>query len=126
MNKGRYRIYKAVIAGGLAIAVGIAIVTGTAVLALAAVIAAIVIAFIMERRNREVVQDERIKLINGKAATAALNASVIVAAIASLGIALFRNQLPAEVVFFGTIMGYFICLALLLHMGFYMYYSRKM
>ena len=126
MQIGKFRTYKAIIAGGLGIAVTIAIVTNTAIIALAAVIAAIVLAFILERSNKEIVRDERISQINGKAASASFNIMLIVAALASLGIALFRSQLPGNVVFFGAIMGYFICAALLLHLCFYAYFSRKL
>ena len=126
MQIGKFRTYKAIIAGGLGIAVVIAIVTNTAIIALAAVIAAIVLAFILERSNKEIVRDERISQINGKAASASFNIMLIVAALASLGIALFRSQLPGNVVFFGAIMGYFICAALLLHLCFYAYFSRKL
>ena len=126
MQIGKFRTYKAIIAGGLGIAVVIAIVTNTAIIALAAVIAAIVLAFILERSNKEIVRDERISQINGKAASASFNIMLIVAALASLGIALFRSQLPGNVVFFGAIMGYFICAALLLHLCFYAYFSRQL
>jgi len=126
MQIGKFRTYKAIIAGGLGIAVAVAIVTNTAIIALAAVIAAIVLAFILERSNKGIVRDERISQINGKAASASFNIMLIVAALASLGIALFHSQLPENVVFFGTIMGYFICAALLLHLCFYAYFSRKL
>jgi len=122
----KYRIYKALIGGGLAIAVGIAIGTNTALIALVAVVVAIFLAFILERRNKEIVRDERISQISGKAASASFTSMLILAAVASLSTALFHSQLPDNVVFAGTIMGYFICLALLLHMGFYAYFSRKL
>ena len=86
----------------------------------------IALAFILEHRNKEIVRDERMTQIGGKAASASFISMLILAAVASLGIALFRNQLPENVVFFGAVMGYFICAALLLHMGFYYYYSRKL
>ncbi len=126
MQISRYRIYKALIACLLAIAVGIAIVTNTAIIALAAVIAGIAVAFILERNNKEIVRDERISQISGKAATAAFNTVIILAAAASLVTALFRSQLPENIVFFGSIMGYFVCVALILNIGFYAYFSRKL
>jgi uncharacterized membrane protein len=109
----------------LLIAVAIAIVTNTAIIALAAVIVAIVLAIILERRNREIVRDERISQVSGKAASISFYSTLILGAVASLGIALFRSRLPENVVFFGTIMGYFICVALLLYICFYVYFSRK-
>jgi len=126
MQISRFRMYKWLIAGGLGIAVAIAIVTDTAIIALAAVVIGIALALILERRNKEVVRDERISQINGKAATASFYSMLILGAAASLGIALFHSRLPENVVFFGTIMGYFICVALLLHLGFYAYFSRKL
>jgi uncharacterized membrane protein len=126
MQISRYRIYKWIIAGGLGIAVAIAIATETPLIALAAVVIGIAVALVLERRNKEIVQDERISQINGKAASASFYTVLILGAVASLGIALFHSRLPENVVFFGTIMGYFICVALLLHLGFYTYFSRKL
>jgi uncharacterized membrane protein len=126
MKLSKFRIYKAIIAGGLVIAVAIAIATDTAIIALAAVIAAIAIAFILERSNKEIVRDERISQISGKAASAAFYSALVLGAAVSLGTALFRGQLPENVVFAGVIMGYFICVALLLHLCFYAYFSRKL
>jgi len=126
MQISKFRIYKAVIAGGLAIAVAIAIATDTPLIALAAVVAAIGLAFILELRNKEIVRDERISQISGKAASASFNIMLILAAVAALGAALFRSQLPENVVFVGTVMGYFVCVALILHMCFYAYFSRKL
>ena len=126
MKISKYRIQKAVIGGGLAIAVGIAIGTNTPIIALAAVVVAIALALILERRNKEVVRDERIVQISWKASSASFTSTLILAAAASLGIAIFHSKLPENVVFFGTIMGYFICLAVLLHLCFYAYFSRKL
>jgi uncharacterized membrane protein len=126
MQTSRYRTYKAIIAGVLGIAVAIAIVTNTALIALVAVVAGIAVAVILERSNKEIVRDERISQISGKAASASFYTVLILGAAASLGTALFRSQLPENVVFFGAIMGYFICAALILHMCFYAYFSRKL
>jgi len=126
MQISRFRIYKAVIAGGLGIAVAIAIITDTALIALVAVVVGIVVAVILERTNKEIVRDERVSQISGKAASASFYSVLILGAAASLGTALFRSQLPENVVFVGAIMGYFICVALILHICFYAYFSRKL
>ena len=126
MQISKFRIYKAIIAGGLVIAVAIAIGTGTAIIALLAVVVAIGFAFVLERINKDIVRDERVSQISGKAASASFNTTLILAAVASLGTALFRSQLPENVIFVGTIMGYFICVALILHICFYAYFSRKL
>lgn len=126
MQINKFLIYRVLIAGGLVIAVAIAIGTDTPIIALAAVLVAIVLAFILERRNKEIVRDERISQISGKAASVSFNIMLVLAAVASLGTALFRSQLPESVVFLGAIMGYFICAALLLYMCFYVYFSRKL
>jgi uncharacterized membrane protein len=126
MQITRFGIYKALIAGGLAIAVAIAIVTNTAIIALAAVVVGIALAFILERSNKAIVRDERISQISGKAASASFYSTLILGAVASLGIALFHSRLPENVVIFDAIMGYFICAALILHICFYAYFSRKL
>jgi uncharacterized membrane protein len=125
MKKGKYRIYKAVIAGGLAIAISIAIGTESPAIALAAVLIAIAVSVILERNNKEITRDERTSQISWKATTAAFNCTLILGAGASLGIALFHNRLPENIVFFGSIMGYYICFALLIQLCFYAYFSRK-
>ena len=126
MQISKFRIYKAIIAGGLGIAVAIAIATDTAIIALVAVVVGVILAFILERSNKEIVRDERITQINGKAASASFYSVLILGAAASLGTALFHSLLPENVVFVGAIMGYFICIVLLLHMCFYAYFSRKL
>ena len=126
MRISKFRTYKAIIAVGLGIAVAIAIGTDTAIIALVAVIVAIVLAFILERSNKAIIRDERISQISGKAASASFYSVLILGAAASLSTALFRSQLPENVVFVGAIMGYFICVALLLLMCFYLYFSRKL
>ncbi len=126
MKLSRFRIYRAIIACGLAVAIAVAIATDMPVIALAAVIAAIALAIILERRNREIVRDERIVQINGKAATWAFNSVIVIAALAALVAALFRDRLPENIVFLGSIMGYFVCFAITLHLCFYAYFSRKL
>jgi uncharacterized membrane protein len=126
MQLSKFSIYRVLIAGGLVIAVAIAIGTDTPIIALAAVVAAIVLAFILERRNKEIVRDERISQISGKAASVSFYIMLVLAAVASLSTALFRSQLPENIVFLGAIMGYFICAALLMYLCFYAYFSRKL
>jgi uncharacterized membrane protein len=64
--------------------------------------------------------------ISWKAAHASFISVLILAAVAALGTALFRNQLPENIVFLGSIMGYFVCVAIILHLCFYAYFSRKL
>jgi len=115
-----------IIAGGLGAAVAIAIGLDIPIIALAAVVVAVTLSLILERTNKEIVRDERILQIGWKAAYASFISTLILAAVAALGTALFRSQLPENIVFVGTIMGYFICVAVLLHLCFYTYYSRKL
>jgi uncharacterized membrane protein len=126
MKISRFRVYRAAIGGGLGLAVAIAIGTDMPVIALAAVAVAIVLAIIVERRNKEIVRDERMAQISWKAAHASFISVLILAAVAALGTALFRNQLPENIVFLGSIMGYFVCVAIILHLCFYAYFSRKL
>lgn len=126
MKISRFRIYKVFIAVGLGIAVAIAITTDIPIIALLAVLAAIPVAIILERTNKEIVRDERILQISGKAASFSFYSVLALGAAAALVTALLRSQLPENVVFFGTMMGYFVCIALLLHIGFYAYFSRKL
>ena len=126
MQMKKYSIYRALIVGVGIIGVAVAIFINTPIIALAVVVVAVVLAFIMERRNKEIVQDERITQIRGKAAFASFSTMLILAGAISLITALFRNQLPESIVFTGSIMGYSICVALLLYMCIYIYLSRKL
>jgi len=126
MKISKFRLYKAIIGAMLGISVGIAIGVDAPIIALVAVVIAIFFAVVIERGNKEIVRDERISQISGKAATLSFTILLILAAAASLGTALFRSQLPEDIVFIGSIMGYFVCIAILLHTCFYLYYSRKL
>ena len=122
----KYSIYRALIVALGIIGVAVAIFMNTPIIALAVVVVAVVLAFILERRNKEIVQDERITQIRGKAAFASFITMLLLAGVISLITALFRNQLPESIVFTGSIMGYSICVALLLYMCIYIYLSRKL
>ena len=126
MRMSKFRVYEVGIAVGLGIAVAVAITTDIPIIALAAVVIAIAAAIILERTNKEIIRDERISQISGKAASLSFYSVLILGAAISLVTAFFRNQLPENIVFFGTIMGYFVCVALLLHISFYAYFSREL
>ena len=126
MKVSKFRLYKAGIGAMLGICVGIAISIDVPLIALAGVVIAILLAVIVGRGNKEIVRDERISQISTKAATLSFAILLILAAAASVGTALFRSQLPEDIVFIGSIMGYFVCIAILLHTCFYLYYSRKL
>jgi uncharacterized membrane protein len=122
----KYNIFRALIMAAVIIAVAVAIATDTPVIALAAVVAAVAVAFLLERSNKKIVRDERISQISGKSSFVTFNIMLILAGFSSLVTALFRSQLPENVVFAGSIMGYSVCIALLLYMCFYIYLSRKL
>ena len=126
MRISRFRIYKVLIAVVLGIAVAIAITTNIPMIALVAVVIAVALALVLERRNKEIVRDERISLISRKATSISFYGMLMLAAVIALGTALFRSQLPENVAFVGTIMGYFVCVALILNMCLYAYFSRKL
>jgi uncharacterized membrane protein len=126
MKVSRFRLYKAGIGAMLGICVGIAISIDIPVIALAGVVIAILLAVIVERGNKEIVRDERISQISTKAAAVSFTIILITSAAASLGTALFRSQLPENIIFAGSLMGYFICVAMLIYICFYLYYSRKL
>jgi uncharacterized membrane protein len=122
----KYSIYRALIVAGVIIAVAAAIITNIPLIALAAVVIAVALAVILERSNKEIVRDERVAQIRGKAAFAAFFSMLILAGVVSLVTGLFRGQLPEGVVFAGSIMGYSICIALLIYMCIYIFLSRKL
>jgi uncharacterized membrane protein len=126
MRVKKYSIYRFLIMAGVIIAVVVAVTTDTPIIAVAAVIAAVAVALLLERRNKEIVRDERISHISGKSSYIAFNIMLLLAGLSSLATALFRSRLPENVVFAGSIMGYSVCVALLLYMFLYIYLSRKL
>ncbi len=126
MYMKKYNIYRSLIVAGGIIAVAVAIIINIPLIALAAVVITVALAVILERSNKEIVRDERGSQIKGKAAFTAFFSMLILAGVVSLVTALFRSQLPESVVFAGSIMGYSICIALLLYMCIYIFLSRKL
>ncbi len=126
MYMKKYNIYRALIVAGGIIAVAVAIIINIPLIALAAVVIDVALAVILERSNKEIVRDERGSQIKGKAAFTSFFSMLILAGVVSLVTALFRSQLPESIVFAGSIMGYSICIALLLYMCIYIFLSRKL
>jgi uncharacterized membrane protein len=124
--RGRtFRISSALIAAALAIAIGWSIVAGNFIVAIIAVILALGASYLLRRVSREVTKDERTTLLYEKAAGATMRLILPIIAVASLILLALQDRVSDDVTLVAYVLAYTTCVLLLLHLGFYSYYSRK-
>ena len=124
--RGRtFRVSSALIAVALVVAVGSSIVAGNFIVAIVAVVLALGANYVLRRANREVTQDERTTLLYEKAAGATIRLALPITAVASLILLALQDRVSDDVTLVAYVLAYATCILLLLHLGFYSYYSRK-
>jgi uncharacterized membrane protein len=124
--KGRtFRVSSALIVAALAAAIGWSIVAGNFIVAIVAVVLALGANFLLRRANKEVRQDERTTLLYEKAAGATIRLALPITAVASLILLALQDRVSDDVTLVAYVLAYATCILLLLHLGFYSYYSRK-
>jgi uncharacterized membrane protein len=119
------RIVTAAIAVVLAIVVAWSIITQNFVIPIIAIVLAIGLNYLLRRSTKEVTQDERISLLYEKAAGATIRICVPVAGIGAVIIIVLQHHLPDDMVSVAYTLAYTACVILLVHSGFYSFYSRK-
>jgi uncharacterized membrane protein len=125
MTSKTLRTSIAVIAVVLALVVGWSIIAGNFYIPIIAVVLAIGLSYLLRRRTKEVTKDERTALLYERAAGATIRFCVPLVAV--LGIILFvlRGRLSPEIDAASYVLAYVACGLLIVHSGFYSYYSRK-
>jgi uncharacterized membrane protein len=119
------RIVTAAIAVVLAIVVAWSIITQNFVIPIIAIVLAIGLNYLLRRSTKEVTQDERTSLLYEKAAGATIRICVPVAGIGAVIIIVLQHHLPDDMVSVAYTLAYTACVILLMHSGFYSFYSRK-
>jgi uncharacterized membrane protein len=119
------RIVTAAIAVVLAIVVAWSIITQNFIIPIIAIVLAIGLNYLLKMSTKEVTQDERTSLLYEKAAGATIRICVPVAGIGAVIIIVLQHHLPDDMVSVAYTLAYTACVILLVHSGFYSFYSRK-
>jgi uncharacterized membrane protein len=125
MTGKTFRIIKAVLAMVLAIAAGWSVVTQNYNVLVITILIAVGLVYVLRRKTKEILKDERSALLYEKAAGSTVRFCVPAIAIGSAVIALLGDKLALEMVSVSYTLAYTACAFLLAHAAFYSYYSRK-
>ena len=119
------RMATAVIAVILAIVVGWSIVAHNFIVPIIVIVLAVGLSYLLRRGTREVTQDERTSLVYEKAAGSTIRICVPIAGLGAVIILALQDHLSADMISAANTLAYAACVILLVHLGFYSYYSRK-
>ena len=125
MTAKTLRLFTAILAVALAALIGWSIIANNFVVPVVAVALALGFSYLLRRSTKEVTQDERTTLLYEKAAGATIRFSVPVVALAGIILFLVRDSLSPELASAAYVLAYVACGLLIVHLGFYSYYSRK-
>jgi len=125
MSVKTLRLYRAIVVIIVAILVGWSVASGNAWIPVPTVIAGIVILFLLKRRLKEVVVDERIFSIADKAAMLAFRVFAILAATTGATLLALNRESDSNFVQVGFTLAYSACALLILYYFAYIVYNRK-
>ena len=125
MTAKTLKLFTAILAVALAALIGWSIIANNFVVPVVAVALAVGFSYLLRRSTKEVTQDERTTLLYEKAAGATIRFSVPVVALAGIILFLVRDSLSPELASAAYVLAYVACGLLIVHLGFYSYYSRK-
>lgn len=116
-----YKMFVALILGGIA---GAFIATGNFIIPLISLIIASVILFFLNKNVEEVLTDERINSIAGRASKIIFVVSTFIMALAGMILVSIREKYP-ELLITGYILACFACGMMLLYSILFRYYSKQ-
>ena len=125
MNRKQFRLCGMVIAMGMGVAIGWSVAVGEFLVPIAVVAVGLVLMHLCKSRVTEVMEDELVHRLSEKASYMTLRVSLLpLAVLGAVFIALSKRDLSVlnEI---GLTLAFLVCVLLLLHLGFYAYYSRK-
>ena len=125
MTAKTLKLFTAILAVALAALIGWSIIANNFVVPVVAVALALGFSYLLRRSTKEVTQDERTTLLYEKAAGATIRFSVPVVALAGIILFLVRDSLSPELASAAYVLAYVACGLIIVHLGFYSYYSRK-
>jgi uncharacterized membrane protein len=124
MKSKQYVFYKILIVMILAAIVGSFVVRGNFIVPLVVLLVAVILMFILKRSVNEVIADQRIEYIAGKASKLTFTIATFLMAISGLILIALRDQYP-EYYLIGNILAYLTCGMLFLYTIIFNYYSKK-
>jgi uncharacterized membrane protein len=127
MNAKTFRVCRIAIVMALAILVGASVVAEWPLyVPFLGVLAALLLMRLCRNATKEVMVDERVRHVDAKASAIAFRVFSWLGALAALVLISLRSYVPAELFVAGETLAYSICALMLLHLGFYTYYNRKL
>jgi uncharacterized membrane protein len=120
----RYRIYKLIIVVLLTIIASCFVALGNFIIPLAALLVATILMFILQKNVEEVMTDERINQISGKASRIVMTISVSLMSVAGIVLVSLRNIYPQYQII-GNIFLYLECGMMLLYSILFKCFSRR-
>ena len=109
----------------LASIIGWSIALGNVIIPIIAVMVAIGLKIILNRATKEVMQDERTKLLRERAASVTIGFLVPIIGVGSVIIIALQEHLPDNIVSISYALAYVSCAFLVTYSVLYSYYSRK-
>ena len=125
MTRKTLRISTAVISVVLVLVLGWSVITSNYLIPIVAVPLAIVLNYFLRRATKDVTRDERTTLLYEKAAGITIRICVPLVAVTGIILFILRKNLSTELASAGYVLADVACFILLVHLGFYSYYSRK-
>ncbi len=126
MNKAQYRKCRMAITAVVGILVGWSVAAEANVLIpLAGIGVAMALSYLLKRRVKEVMEDERSNLIAEKAARLAFGITMPLLAIASLVLILWGNRFSPDWKLAGTVLAYAACAQMIIFNITHLYQDRK-
>ncbi|MBN1455955.1 MAG: DUF2178 domain-containing protein [Methanomicrobia archaeon] len=125
MNRKQFRLCMMVVSMGMGAAIGWSVAVGEYLVPIAVVAIGLVLMQLCKSRVTEVMEDELVYRLSEKASYMTLRVSLLpLAVLGAVFIALSKSGSPVlnEI---GLTLAFLVCALLLLHIGFYTYYSRK-
>ena len=125
MKKKKFAQFHALLGAFLGALVGYSVATGNAALIVIAVAVGLVVEHLYRKRTKEVLEDERILKIAGRASYKTFRVGGIALAVAgALLLALSKAGYP-QFEQMGLALAFSVCVLLVLYVSFYSFYSKK-
>ena len=124
MKTRQYKFYKLLIVMILAAIVGAFVTNGNFVIPLIVLLVAVILMFLLKRNVNEVLTDERLEHITGRASRLTFTIATVLIAVSGLILIALREKYP-EYYLLGNVFAYLTCGLLFLYVIIFKYYSRK-
>lgn len=125
MKMNTLRFFRALIVIIMGALIGWSVAIGNAIIPIPVVIVGLLLLYLLRKRVKEVIEDERMHKINEKASKVALQVfGIAIALTGAILIALSQGGL-SDFRQAGFTLAYSVCFLLMIHLALYSYYARK-